>query len=57
VAAKQACIVEYLGEVLARHEQYCAGRRGNKRISPGIRWGVWWVALTANRRCTSTKLR
>jgi hypothetical protein len=36
---------------------FCAGRQGNKRISPGIRWGVWWIALTANRRCTSTKLR
>jgi hypothetical protein len=57
LAAKGACTVEYLGEVLAKHEQYCAGRQGNKRISPGIRWGVWWIALTANRRCTSTKLR
>jgi hypothetical protein len=57
LAAKDACTVEYLGEVLAKHEQYCAGRQGNKRISPGIRWGVWWIALTANRRCTSTKLR
>jgi hypothetical protein len=57
LAAKEACTVEFLGEVLAKHEQYCAGREANKRISPGIRWGLWWVALTANRRFTTTKLR
>lgn len=57
LAAKEACTVEFLGEVLAKHEQYCAGRPGNKRVSPGIRWGLWWVALTANRRFTTTKLR
>ncbi len=57
LAAQDACTVEYLGEVLAKHEQYCAGRQGNKRISPGIRYGVWWVAIFANRRCTTTKLQ
>jgi hypothetical protein len=57
IAAQEACTVEYLGELLAKHEQYCAGRRGNKRVSPGIRWGEWWITLTANRRLTSKKLR
>lgn len=57
LAAKEACTVEYLGEVLTKHEQYCAGRQANRRISPGVRWGVWWVALTASRRSAATKLR
>lgn len=56
-AAKDACTVEYLGEVLVKHEQYCAGRQGNRRISPGVRFAFWWIALTANRRCTGVKLQ
>jgi hypothetical protein len=44
--------IAHLGELLARHEQFCA-RRGNEKNSPGIRW----LAPTANRRLTITKLR
>jgi len=57
VAAKEAFTIEYLGQLLARHEQYCSGRQRNRKISPEVRWGLWWVALTANRRFTATKLR
>jgi hypothetical protein len=49
--------VDHLGELLVAHEEYCAGRTGNEQISPGIRWGIWWVAFTANRRRTPTLLR
>ena len=57
VAAQEAFTVEYAGELLVRHEQFCAERAGNKKISPGVRWGLWWLVLTANRRFTTTKLR
>jgi hypothetical protein len=57
VAAKEAFTVEHMGRLLAKHEQFCAERHGNEKISPGVRWGLWWLALTANRRFTTTKLR
>jgi hypothetical protein len=56
-AAKTNCTIAHLGKLLARHEQFCAERSKNKKISPGIRWGVWWLALTGNRCLTITKLR
>ncbi|MGY3356439.1 hypothetical protein ACVWZK_003102 [Bradyrhizobium sp. GM0.4] len=49
--------IQHIGELLARHEAYCAGRRAEDKISPGIRWGLWWVCLTANRRFSTVKLR
>ncbi|MEH2500258.1 hypothetical protein V1294_006737 [Bradyrhizobium sp. AZCC 1678] len=57
VAAKNDFTVENLGDLLARHERFCADRAGNERISPAVRWGVWWFALTANRRFTLSQLR
>lgn len=42
--------VEHLGHVLARHEDYCRGRTGRNKVSPGVRWGLWWNALTVSRR-------
>jgi hypothetical protein len=55
--AKTDFTVQHLGELLVAHEAYCAGRIGKDQISPGVRWGVWWVAFTANRRRTPTVLR
>jgi hypothetical protein len=55
LAAKAAFTVDHLAEVLLRHETYCAGRTGGEKISPGIRWGLWWVAHTANRRFSTVK--
>jgi hypothetical protein len=49
--------VSHIGALLSRHEAYCAGRRAEDKISPGIRWGLWWVCLTANRRFSTVKLR
>lgn len=49
--------IQHVGELLARHESYCAGRRAEDKISPGIRWGLWWVCLTANRRFSTVKLK
>ncbi|MBP1294315.1 hypothetical protein [Bradyrhizobium elkanii] len=49
--------VKGIGAVLARHEAYCAGRTAEDKISPGIRWGLWWVCLTANRRASTVQLR
>jgi hypothetical protein len=47
LAAKAAFSIDHLAEVLLRHEAYCAGRTGGEKISPGIRWGLWWVSHTA----------
>ena len=51
---KRGFKVEHLGAVLAEHEKFCLARSGNKRISPGVRWGLWWDALTAHRRGSGT---
>ncbi|WP_063994953.1 hypothetical protein [Bradyrhizobium sp.] len=48
--------VGHIGELLARHERYCDGREAEEKISPGIRFGLWWVCLTANRRTSTVKL-
>jgi hypothetical protein len=57
VQAKTDYSVKHLAELLVAHEEFCAGRTGNEQISPGVRWGIWWVAFTANRRRTPTILR
>ncbi|MBR0914659.1 hypothetical protein [Bradyrhizobium japonicum] len=54
---KDKITVEHIGAVLARHEAYCAGRTAEDKISPGIRFGLWWVCFTANRRFSTVKLR
>jgi hypothetical protein len=46
--------VKHLGMLLAEHERFCASRSGNERISPGVRWGLWWDALTGHRRGSGT---
>jgi len=53
--AKADFTIDHLAEVLLRHEEYCAGRTAEEKISPGIRWGLWWVAHTANRRFSTVK--
>jgi hypothetical protein len=51
---KAAFRVEDLGELLAIHEKFCLARSGNERVSPGVRWGLWWDALTGHRRGSGT---
>ena len=46
--------VKHLGMLLAEHERFCASRTGNERISPGVRWGLWWDSLTGHRRGSGT---
>lgn len=46
--------VDHLGMLLAEHERFCASRTGNERISPGVRWGLWWDSLTGHRRGSGT---
>jgi hypothetical protein len=46
--------VAHLGRVLAEHERFCLAWTGNERISPGVRWGFWWDALTGHRRGSGT---
>ncbi|MCK1621767.1 hypothetical protein IVA98_00530 [Bradyrhizobium sp. 160] len=46
--------VEHLGKLLAEHERFCASRVGNARVSPSVRWGLWWDALTGHRRGSGT---
>jgi hypothetical protein len=55
--AKSDLTVDHVAEVLLQHESYCAGRIAEDKISPGIRWGLWWVCHTANRRFSTVKLR
>jgi integrase len=43
--------------VLARHEDFCRGKAGTRRISAAVRWGVWWAAITVVRRGAATDLR
>lgn len=54
VARKRPTAVKGFGlkqvaDVLVRHETYVRGRQGNMRVSPGVRWGMWWYALTVVR--------
>ena len=53
---KNAFKVEHLGELLARHERFCLSRAGNQRVSPSVRWGLWWDILTGHRRGSGTRL-
>jgi hypothetical protein len=53
---KDAFKVEHLGELLARHERFCLSRAGNARVSPSVRWGLWWDILTGHRRGSGTRL-
>jgi hypothetical protein len=39
--AKADFTIDHLAEVLLRHEEYCAGRTAEEKISSGIRWGLW----------------
>jgi hypothetical protein len=55
--AKEDFTVAHLGQLLAIHEKFCAGKRGNEKVSPGIRWGFWWLCFTANRRLSTTVLQ
>jgi hypothetical protein len=50
--AKVDFTVDHLGALLVEHEAYCA----TERVSPGVRWGLWWVAYTANRRYSTVAL-
>lgn len=49
--------VEHVGEMLARHEAFCSDRKGRDKVSPGVRCGLWWTALTAARRGSTTRLQ
>ena len=54
--AKVAFSVDHLGALLVEHEEFCRGRRAEEKISPGVRWGLWWVAFTGNRRFSTVAL-
>lgn len=69
---KDALSVDSIGEILASHERYCetvekqdeetgrtsiVEREARDVISPGVRFGLWWVCATANRRFSTVKLR
>jgi hypothetical protein len=69
---KEALSVDSIGEILAAHERYCVtcektdeetgrkftvDREAADVISPGVRFGMWWVCATANRRFSTVKLR
>ncbi|UYO55205.1 hypothetical protein [Rhodopseudomonas palustris] len=52
-ARKSAFSVEHVGASLARHEEFCIAND----VSPGVRYGYWFVCLTAGRRGATTMLR
>ena len=54
--AKVAFGVDHLGALLVEHEDFCAGRRAAEKIGPGVRWGLWWVSFTGNRRFSTVAL-
>lgn len=56
-AAREAFTVEALGKLLVIHEQYCAGRTGNQKVSPAVRAGLWWLVFTLNRKYTCSQLK
>ena len=56
IQAKEDFTITHLADLLVRHEAYCAGREGHDRISPGVRFGIWWVAFTAGRRAATVQL-
>lgn len=55
-AAKVAFGVDHLGALLVEHESFCAGRTAAEKIGPGVRFGLWWVAFTGNRRFSTVAL-
>lgn len=55
-AKKKNFTVDHLGQLLVEHERFCASRTGNERVSPSVRWGLWWDALTGHRRGSGTWL-
>lgn len=54
--AKEDFSLDHLAALLVEHEDYCRGRTAADKISPGIRFGLWWVAMTANRRFSTVQL-
>jgi hypothetical protein len=56
VKAKVEFSVDHLGALLVEHEEFCKGRRAEEKIGPGVRWGLWWVAFTSNRRFSTVAL-
>ena len=61
IARKRPTAVEQFGVrevalVLARHEDFCRGKTGNRKVSAAVRWGLWWAAITVVRRGAATQL-
>jgi hypothetical protein len=55
-ARKTKFAVKHVGQLLACSEAFCADRTSNEKISPSVRFGIWWCALTANRRGSTAHL-
>lgn len=56
---KAALDVVEIAKTLIAHENYCAARErvpGFPAVTAGIRWGIWWVAFTGNRRLSTVEL-
>jgi hypothetical protein len=53
-AAKVGFSVDHLGELLTRHEAFCAGRLREERVGPGVRYGLWFLCFTGGRRGSTT---
>lgn len=48
--------IDHMADLLIAHEAHCADRTAEEKVSPGIRWGLWWVCFTANRRGSTVAL-
>jgi hypothetical protein len=47
--------VQHVGDLLARHEDFCAGKVAEEKISPGIRWGISRFTPFVRLQRTSSK--
>ncbi|MEK9285427.1 MULTISPECIES: hypothetical protein [unclassified Bradyrhizobium] len=56
-AAREAFKIDALGKLLVIHERYCAERSGNRKVSPAVRAGLWWLIFTLNRKFTCSQLK
>jgi integrase len=49
--------IEHLARLLLVHESFCAGTNKGRKVSPGIHYGLWWLALTVARTGAAFTLR
>jgi integrase len=49
--------INHLAKLLLIHETFCAGTNNGRKVTPGIRYGLWWLAITVARTGAAFVLR